>query len=43
MGFGLETDVVRHLKALDFVSDSSDVGILTNSATLKLNSAEALA
>jgi hypothetical protein len=39
---GLVADVVRHLKALDFVNISSDVGILTNSATLKFNCAEAL-
>jgi hypothetical protein len=33
MGFGLVADVVRHLKALDFVNASSDIGILTNFAT----------
>jgi hypothetical protein len=35
-------DVVRHLTALDFANTSSDVGILSNSATVKLNCAEAL-
>jgi len=42
MGRGLVADVVRHLKARDFVSDSNEVGILSNSATLNLNYAEAL-
>jgi hypothetical protein len=42
MGWGLVADLVRHLKARDFVNDSNEVGILTNSATLNLNCAEAL-
>jgi hypothetical protein len=41
MGFELVADVVRHLKTQDFASVSSDFGILTNSATRKLNCAEA--
>jgi hypothetical protein len=31
MQFRIVADVVRHLKTLDFVSVSSDIGILTNS------------
>jgi hypothetical protein len=42
MGFGLVADVVRHLKALDFVGVSSDVGILTNSAIRNLDFAEVI-
>jgi hypothetical protein len=42
MRFGLVADVLRHLKALYFVSVASDFGILTNSATDKLNCAEVL-
>jgi hypothetical protein len=40
--FGHVADVVRHLKELGFVNASSNVGILTNSATHELNCAEVL-